>query len=152
MTYYRLYENLPSRTPFGFGVARARWNHTGVPIIYLSNHSSIAINEMLSIKGPVVAKSTWILASFHISGPLPEIPFPELPKDWNARPAADSTRNYGTDWAAKNEDVCIKVPSARLNLSAFPNEHNLLVNPMHNDFRKSLNLLGIETFHFQLNI
>ena len=151
MKYYRLYEDIPARLPLGFGLGGGRWNHHGVPIIYLSNFPSIVIIEILSIKGSTVARSNWKICAFEIKGPIPELGLNNIPKDWNKRPASRSTKDIGTLWARKMESVFLKVPSARLNLSAYSDEHNLLVNPLHPDFRKVVNYIGSEDFNFQLN-
>lgn len=151
MKYFRLYENIPSRTALGFGPGGGRWNYKGVPMIYLSNSSSIAINEVLSIKGALVAKSTWILSTFEIHGEIESLVLGLLPDDWNSRPPGRTTRDIGTIFARDLSGVCLKVPSARLNLSAFPEEHNLLVNPLHQDFVKEVVPVGSEQFNFQLN-
>ena len=151
MKYFRLFEDIPARSPFGFGLGGARWNHSGVPIIYLSNFSSIAINEMLSIKGSVVAKSNWKICTFEIVDQIPELKLSELPEDWNMRPASRLTKDIGSSWANQMKGVCLKVPSARLNLTAYSSEHNLLINPLHPDFRKVVNYNGSEDFNFQLN-
>lgn len=151
MKYYRLYEDIPSRSPLGFGLGGARWNHHGVPLIYLSNFPSIAIIEILSIKGSTVARSNWKISTFEIRESIAELGLNDLPKDWNKRPASSTTKDIGTLWARKMESVCLKVPSARLNLSTYSEEHNLLVNPLHPDFRKVVNYLSSEDFNFQLN-
>ncbi len=151
MKYFRLFEDIPTRSPLGFGLGGGRWNHRGVPMIYLSNFSSIAINEMISIKGSTVAKSNWKICTIEIEGSIAELGLSAVPKDWNVRPASRSTKDLGTLWANSMKTVCLKVPSARLNLSAYPNEHNLLVNPLHADFRKVVSYLGSEDFNFQLN-
>lgn len=151
MKYYRLFEDIPARSALGFGPGGARWNHKGIPIIYLSSYSSIAINEMLSIKGPIVAKSNWILATYEINGDIDAILPKNLPNDWNVRPAPRSTKDIGTIWANSMKTICLKVPSARLNLSSYPEEHNLLVNPLHPDFRNEIIPIKLEAFDFQIN-
>ena len=152
MKYFRLFEDISARSPFGYGLGGGRWNHHGVPIIYLSNFSSIAINEILSIKGSTVAMSNWKLCTLQIDDPIPELELTKLPKDWNKRPASKTTKDIGTIWAQQMKSVCLKVPSARLNLSAYSEEHNLLVNPLHPDFRTVVHFINSEDFNFQLNV
>jgi|SRR5680860_700096 len=151
MKYFRLYEDIPSRTALGFGPGGTRWNHRGVPMIYLSNYSSIAINEILSIKGALVTKSTWILSTFEIQGEIQVFDLALLPEDWNSRPPGRTTKDIGTIFTRDLSSVCLRVPSARLNLSAFPEEHNLLVNPLHPNFSKEVVYQSSEPFNFQIN-
>jgi len=151
MKYFRLFEDIPARSPLGFGLGGARWNHNGVPMIYLSNFSSIAITEIISIKGTTVARSNWKICTLQIEDSIAELSLSDVTKDWNIRPTSKSTKDLGMQWANSMNTVCLKVPSARLNLSAYPNEHNLLVNPLHPDFRKVVSYLSSEDFNFQLN-
>ena len=120
-------------------------------MIYLSNFSSIAITEIISIKGTTVARSNWKICTLQIEDSIAELSLSDVPKDWNIRPTSKSTKDLGMQWANSMNIVCLKVPSARLNLSAYPNEHNLLVNPLHPDFRKVVSYLSSEDFNFQLN-
>ncbi|MBW8244224.1 RES domain-containing protein [Muricauda oceani] len=147
-----MFEDISSRSPLGFGIGGARWNHSGIPLIYVSNFSSIVINEILSIKGSVVAKSNWILATLEIDeSSILFLRDTDMPKDWNHRPSGKSTKDIGSKWAADQKSVCLGVPSARLNLSAYPTEHNLLINPLHPDFGKVVSMEKSESFSFQLN-
>ncbi len=151
MKYYRLFLDDPAYAPLGFGTGVARWNRRMTPIIYAASQTSITINEILSIKGPTVAKLNWKLCTLNIVGPILELNLTDLPSDWNARPWLRSTQNIGTIWANEIASVGLKVPSARLNLSAYPEEHNLLINPLHPDFLKTVSVLDMEVFNFQLN-
>lgn len=151
MKYYRLFLDNPSYSPLGFGSGAARWNHRWTPVIYASSHTSIAINEILSIKGPTVAHSNWIICSFDIDGTILELDRKDLPSNWNQRPWPKSTQNIGTQWAKDMVSVGLKVPSARLNLSAYPEEHNLLINPLHPEFLKTVSVTDTESFNFQLD-
>lgn len=151
MRYYRLFENLSTRSPLGFGPVAGRWNHAGTPLIYTSNIISLPFMELYSIKGPVVAKSTWILASLEIKEEIPMLELDSLPADWNERPPSNSTKDFGTIWANSKEFLCLKVPSARIPLMAYPEEHNLLINPFHPDFYKSVKVISQEEVRFEIN-
>lgn len=151
MKYFRFFLDAPLYPPLGFGSSAARWNHRMTPIIYASNHTEIAINEILSIKGAMVAKSNWIICTLNIDGPILELNPKDLPGNWNARPWPRSTQNIGTQWAKEMLSVGLKVPSARLSLSAYPEEHNLLINPLHPEFLKMVSVTDKEVFNFQLN-
>lgn len=151
MKYYRLFLDGPMYAPLGFGSGAARWNHKMTPIIYVSNQTSIVVNEILSIKGSTVVKSNWITGTLNIDGSILELNLKDLPSNWNARPWPRSTQDIGTLWAKEMASVGLKVPSARLNLSAYPEEHNLLINPLHPEFLKTVSVLDKEVFNFQLN-
>ncbi|HET8809446.1 MAG TPA: RES family NAD+ phosphorylase [Flavobacteriaceae bacterium] len=151
MRYYSIYENLPTRSPLGFGPGAGRWNHAGIPIIYASNIATLPFMELYSIKGPVVAKSKWILAILEIPDEIPVLEIDSLPADWNKRPPANSTKDFGTHWANSKNFLCIKVPSARIPLLAFPAEHNLLINPLHPSFYDIIKVVSEENVCFEID-
>lgn len=151
MRYYRLYENLSTRSALGFGPGGGRWNHGGTPLIYASNIVTLPFMELFSIKGAVVAKSDWILATLEILGKIPTLEINSLPEDWKKRPAPNSTKDFGTYWANSKEFLCLKVPSSRVPLMAYPEEHNLLINPFHPGFYNSVNVIWEEKVGFEIN-
>jgi RES domain-containing protein len=53
----------------------------------------------------------------------------DLPPDWRAPAAPDSTKAIGTRWAASKTTVVLSVPSA-----VVPSERNYILNPHHPDF------------------
>src|SRR4051812_9467482 len=131
MRYFRLIEDNPLRTPLGYGIAGARWNLNGTPVIYAANQSSLNFIELLSIKGPVVSSINWKLVSLEVSGEIPYVDPNELPEDWRERPCPMSTQELGSEWARSHSTLYLKVPSCRIPLSRYPDEHNLLINPLH---------------------
>lgn len=150
MVYYRLYQDLPGRTPIGYGTSGARWNKKGTPIIYCASSKAIATFEILSIFGSKVSSNPYILATIEVTGILNYIREIDIPKDWNAIPRPLSTQEIGTAWAKSMESLGLMVPSARLPLSAYPNEHNLLINPLSSDFGIHFNVIKEEKFLFKL--
>lgn len=151
MEYYRLMENLPDRTPLGYGPAGARWNIKGVPLIYACNNVSLNFLELLSIKGPSVADANWILVTLEISGEIPHLSPNSLPEDWKRRPYPSSTQQIGGRWAQKKASAYLKVPSCRIPLTGYPQEHNLLINPLHPDFNTLVKYVKSEPVAYELN-
>lgn len=152
MHYYRLIENRPGRTPLGYGMAPGRWNHSGTPIIYACSHISINFVELMSIKGSYVSHAEWLLVTIAINIEPPMVQIDSLPDDWTKRPYPMSTQNFGTKWAEEMISPCLKVPSCRIPVVAYPNEHNLLINPVHPDARETLDLVSVEKVHFAVNL
>jgi RES domain-containing protein len=60
------------------------------------------------------------------------IPFPaeELPSDWKAVPASQSTQQIGDNWYDKQASPVLKVPS-----TVNPFEFNFVLNPSHPEFQ-----------------
>ena len=151
MVYFRLIEDLPERTPLGYGLAGGRWNSFGTPMIYACNCSSLNFLELLSIKGSMVTTSSWLLIQMEIMGKIPSLSVDHLPSNWKERPYPRSTQDFGTYWAKKRISPLLKVPSCRLPLSSFPLEHNLLINPLHEAFSEVVKLKTLEKVSFEVN-
>lgn len=151
MVYFRLIEDLPERSPLGYGLAGGRWNAFGTPLVYACNCSALNFLELLCIKGPMVSTSAWLLVQMEILGSIPSLSVEDLPNDWNARPYPPSTQDFGTYWAKKRISPVLKVPFCRLPISSFPLEHNLLINPLHEAFSQVVKLKTVERVSFEVN-
>lgn len=151
MQYFRLYEKLEGRSPLGFGKAAGRWNNSGTPMIYCSNVLSLCMLEHYAIRGSVVSTINWELATFEIEEEVPFIEKLDLPKDWTARPYPEPTRNFGSTWVTQNIGFCVTVPSIRIPLFRFPEEHNLLINPLHPNIKSYIRLVDTKEINFEIN-
>lgn len=151
MRYFRLMENIPGRESRGYGLGPGRWNQFRTPMIYACTMSSLNFLELLSIKGPVVTQSKWKLAVLEIEGPVPELDVEFLSSDWKNRPYPRSTREFGTGWAKGMISSTLKIPSIRVPLKSFPQEHNLLINPLHREFAKTVKLIEEWDVTFEVN-
>lgn len=54
----------------------------------------------------------------------------QLPTEWDAQPASDSTRATGDQWITDERSVALLVPS-----SIVPMQNNALINPLHPQFK-----------------
>lgn len=151
MKYFRLIENLVGRSSLGFGVGAGRWNQYGTPIIYGSSISSLNFLELLSIKGAVVTQSKWKLVVLEIQTPIPELYATLLPSDWKNRPHPRSTQEFGTAWAKRMISPVLRIPSCRIPLKSYPSEYNVLINPLHPDFQKSVKVVEEWDVSFEVN-
>jgi len=151
MKYFRLYEDLDGHEPLGYGPKGGRWNNNNIPVIYCCNTRSLTMFETYCIAGPAVANGKFILAEIEIKAPLPSVVIEDLPENWRLRPHLRGTKELGSFWANNKQSLCLRVPSARLPISCFPDEHNLLINPFHPDFIKSLKVLNMEKVQFAIN-
>ncbi|WP_373493391.1 RES family NAD+ phosphorylase [Aquiflexum sp.] len=151
MKVFRLIENIAGRSPLGFGMGAGRWNLYGTPMIYCCNVSALNFLELLSIKGPIVSKSDWILITLEITDDIPFLDPSELPQEWRRRPYPTSTQQIGTEWAKGMISPILKVPSCRIPLSNYPEEFNLLINPLHPEFHQSVKLIKTEDVSFEVN-
>lgn len=152
MRYFRLVEKRAGRSPIGYGTPPGRWNFRGTPIIYACNQISINFVELMSIKGSAVMLSEWQLVTLSIQVDIPHVLQESLPADWADRPYPFSTQKFGSAWAEKHISPFLKVPSARLPLIAYPAEHNLLINPLHEEAFKNIQVVDVSPVSFALNV
>lgn len=134
-----------------YGSTAGRWNSRNVPIIYACSAVSLAMTEYLCIKGTSLLSTKWSLITFEITTSAPSLEKETLPLEWDLRPHALTTQFFGDQWVRGQTSVCLRVPSARLLLSAYPAEHNLLINPFHPKFQDNVKLSAVEDLHFHLN-
>jgi RES domain-containing protein len=105
-----------------------RWNHRGVPMVYTSQHLSLAVLEYLVNLS--IAELPDDLFSIRIKIPNDlaqlEIGIGQLPTTWRTFPSPEALKDIGTDWARKAETPVLLVPSV-----VIPSERNCLINPKH---------------------
>lgn len=151
MRYFRLIEHLPGRDSLGYGMGPGRWNLYGTPMIYACSVSSLNFLEMLSIKGPIVTQSTWKLIIFEVEGKIPELDISALPDNWKNRPYPRATQEFGSAWAKSMLSPFLKIPSCRIPLGSFSLEHNLLINPLHREFKEKIKVAEEWDVSFEVN-
>jgi len=104
-----------------------RWHHRGLAVVYTAAHRSLALLEILAHLDP-----RWPLqpmVAWEIEVPETFIhTADDLPGDWKSNP--DATRTYGDAWLASGRSAALLVPSVIV-----PVEANVLLNPIHPDFR-----------------
>src|SRR3990167_3016527 len=108
----------------------ARWNHLGRRVIYCSDSISLCTLEWLSHNGLSVSDFNYHRYSISIQDKLiHRFTLADLPKDWNATPATDVTRDFAEEHLFLPDSLAIALPSVLV-----PEEFNLVINPMQKDF------------------
>lgn len=108
-----------------------RWHHPGTPVVYTSDSRALAALEQLVNLHRNRLPPHFVCFAVDISDGLAisEVRARDLPAGWRRHPAPPALRDIGTRWAASLESVCLRLPSA-----VVPGEHNVLLNPRHEDF------------------
>jgi RES domain-containing protein len=118
----------------GEGAARypGRWNERGVPMVYTAASLSLAALEILVHVGSDAVLQQYVCIPVEFdAGLCRQISTTDLPEDWAAEPAPDSTRALGTTWTKDSSSAVLAVPSA-----VVPLESVYLINPLHEDFSR----------------
>jgi RES domain-containing protein len=109
-----------------------RWNQKGTAVVYCAQSESLAQLEVLVRTQQAKDLALYLLIAARVPEKLIEtLRREDLPRDWNALPESNSTREIGTNWAAEKRSAVLAVPSV-----VVPTEFNFLLNPEHPDFSK----------------
>jgi RES domain-containing protein len=133
MIVYRISNTAYSNDISGTGakLLGGRWNSKGIPILYTSEHISLAVLEMLvntQFKDYAIALdmlSIQLPANIVIN----EINLKKLKKGWIED--YGYTAFIGDEFIKDKQNLLLKVPSA-----VITDECNYLINPLHTDFKK----------------
>jgi len=109
-----------------------RWNSMGVPVVYASEHQSLAALEIRVHIDRTRMRKPYKCFAFHFNERLMEVfRASALPDDWMQEPPPPSLQLLGDEWVKCGASVILAVPSA-----VIPNELNYLLNPKHPDMTK----------------
>lgn len=127
----RAFRLAPMRHPpfDGEGARRfgGRWNSVGVPVVYLSEHLSLAVLEALVHQDRRHLAEDLVAYEIEIAAEQAE-QIGDVPAGWFSDPLRRQPRRFGDAWAAGLRSFGLRVPSA-----VIPSEWNLLLNPRHPD-------------------
>jgi RES domain-containing protein len=116
----------------GFGGLRTagRWHSQGRRIVYLADHPSSALLEMLVHLDRDLIPATYQLLRVSIPDDVViETVDANLPADWRSKTIA--SREVGDRWLDRSSSTLLQVPSA-----ISERGHNYLLNPAHTDAGK----------------
>ena len=132
MEVYRVAAKAYSMDLIGEGARRAgaRWNPQGIPVIYMAEHPTLAMLEIMAHLDRSCAPTGLQLATITIPDGIgiyaPSLG--ELPPDWDSRPEQMSTVLFGKKWLEEGDVPVLKVPSV---MPPYGKGWNLLLNPLH---------------------
>ncbi|HEY3989074.1 MAG TPA: RES family NAD+ phosphorylase [Acidobacteriaceae bacterium] len=105
--------------------AAGRWHHAGHAIVYMAEIPASALLEVCVHTSANDVPPEFTLLKFEGPGvETPSIEIDTLPNDWQTQ--LEVTRDLGTAWLEKNENVLLRVPSVIV-----PETANFLFNPSH---------------------
>jgi RES domain-containing protein len=116
---------------YGAKLVGGRWNSIDKAMLYTSEHISLCLLEKLAQKQEY-AYSPVDFYLLQIQLPKVEIKTIDplkLKKNWSLD--ISFSRFIGDHFLQNSSHLVLKVPSA-----VVPEEHNLLINPLHSDFKK----------------
>lgn len=96
-----------------------RWNPVGYPAVYLAQHLSLAILEIVvHFDRPNTIGSFMAMPVAFEQQAVYLVPTSSLPENWPALPIPSSTQQIGKHWLARNEHLVMQVPSSVVPIEA----------------------------------
>lgn len=132
LTAWRLVKTRHLATAFDGEAARqygGRWNSPGTRMVYLSEHLSLAVLEVLvHLEASVVLDGYSAIKVEFEATMATTIDRHRLPTGWRLHPPPSDLRRLGDQWIAAGRSAVLRVPGAVVGV-----EHNYLLNPLHPD-------------------
>lgn len=132
----------------GAAMKGARWNSTGVELIYAASNRSLAMAEVAVHLTLATIPIDYVMITIDIPDDISVTKIDEanLPVEWNTFPHSASTQAIGDKFVADNKFCVLQIPSA-----VTRGDYNLLINPHHADMKK-IRVIRIEKFPFDRRI
>lgn len=112
-----------------------RWNPIGIPALYTSENRALAALELLVHLPKSFLPPSFVILTIAIPSALEKeivtLPANTLDTNWNALQADNWTQETGRHYFQDLKALGIKVPSTIVN-----EEFNIILNPLHAQFRK----------------
>lgn len=142
MIVYRISNTVYSDDISGTGAKLhgARWNSVGMPMLYTTQHISLAVLEMLvntNFKDYSIALEL-LYIQFPANPSTTEIKLSKIKDNW--KDDTSYTKFIGDEFIKQQQSLLLKVPSAVIN-----EEFNFLANPLHTDFKK-IKIINTKSF------
>lgn len=102
-------------------------------MVYLSESRALCALEMLvHLTSPLSRKKPYRAIEVSIPASLIyDYPLSILPENWRQYPPNRLTMEIGDDWLQAGSQLALRIPSV-----VIPEETNILLNPLHPDFKK----------------
>ncbi|WP_340610131.1 RES family NAD+ phosphorylase [Xenorhabdus bharatensis] len=147
MIFYRLVKSVHANEAWtGYGAKRfgGRWNHKGYGAVYASSSIALATLELYVHTTKESLLEEYQLFSIELADThVDYLDHRYLPDDWRSDPAPTSTMDIGSGWLNAAENVALIIPSCIV-----PYENNIIINPNHPKFSKSIESVKELNFTF----
>ena len=125
----------------GASLYGGRWNSIGFPVVYTSITISLSLLEILIYSSSYDQMQNNILVRIEVPDTTARIISETvLPKRWQSE--KEHCRYIGNEFLTQKKTLLLKVPSAII-----PEEHNILINPLHPEFKK-IKITSTKKFEF----
>lgn len=129
MRLYRIVKSKHAHDLTGMGakIYGGRWNHAGMPCIYLAGSRALSLLEYAAHATMETLPPTLSFITLEVpEHSVWQLPVQELPADWLQRPHGKASQDIGTGLLARNDHLLLKLPSVIIE-----QEFNFVLNPLH---------------------
>lgn len=122
-----------------------RWNMSGQFVIYCSASKALAcLENLVHTNAETLGSSLYICMEISIPETIEAtvIALKDLPENFTGEQLKNTTQAIGTKWYTAGKTLLLQVPSAII-----PSENNVLINTLHDDFKK-VKISAKESFNF----
>ena len=132
----------------GAALKGARWNSTGVELIYTAANRSLAMAEVALHFTLATLPGDYVMVTIYIPDDisLKKMNIADLPADWNMFPHPTSTQLIGDKFVRENKSCVLQIPSA-----VTRGDYNFLINPNHAEFKR-IKIIETAKFPFDKKI
>ncbi len=122
----------------------ARWNQSGIPVLYFATTPSVALLEMANyLPNPRLIPDDYRLGIYHLPDTVSSqtLTLNNLPQDWSRYPYPSSTQKIGSQWLNEGSSLILFVPSVAVPAGL---ENIAVINPRHTQINE-LRLSSVES-------
>ncbi|WP_207514253.1 RES family NAD+ phosphorylase [Longitalea luteola] len=128
-------------TGMGAKLNGGRWNHEGIPCIYLAESRALSLLEYAAHTGIDKIPPTLSFTTLEVpDDSVHELSADELPANWFQRPHSTESRDMGSALLTKNDSLLLKIPSVIIE-----QEYNFILNISHPLFN-SVKITEVERY------
>lgn len=133
MVVYRIgnCQYIDDLTGKGAALYGGRWNSKDTYMVYTAESAALALLETVVHIGKIPEKGFCMVALQLPPNSTETLAADKLPEGWSKNPAPDALRKTGDAFIKNGKKLGLRVPSV-----VMPEEYNLLLNPLHPDFKK----------------
>jgi len=114
-------------TGIGAKINGGRWNHEGIPCIYLCESRALSLLEYIAHTGINTMPPALSFATFEVpEHSMRSLSVNELPANWLQRPHSNENRDLGSSLLAETGYLLLKLPSLVIN-----QEFSFVLNTLH---------------------
>ena len=148
MLLYRLGQQPYIASTAGLGglYSDGRWHEIGTPILYTSEHLSLAKLEVLANAATLPRKFFLLTLEIPADASIQYLEVADLPVGWNGLPYHRKTAQLAQAWIKAATHWLLRVPSIHSST-----EYNYLLNPLHPDHAR-LCIVSIEPHPFDARL